>query len=740
MIKDIKIKNVASYDQKGIEITELKKFNFFFGHNGSGKTTISRIIQDINKYNESHINWVNNISIETYVYNKDFIQNNFSQTIKGVFTLGEGGIELEKLINETKNKKDELEKEKNEIQINLEGGENSVGLKKELENHQNKYNDIFWNIKKDKYQEFDAVFLKFHNKKKFMEEVSIKFEEIGKSETKNDIKKDVIKLKQIYKSVYEDELQVLDLVGEIDLSEMKKIEANSIFMKKIIGKNDVDIAEMINTLENSDWVRKGREYYKKNNSYCPFCQQSTTEKFRKDLDEFFDKSYERDLGIVLNLIKQYEYITGNLVQNFSSVENYKRFFEEPIFFKNLLDKFQRHIKDNLRIMRKKSSEPSSPFTINNIDQLETEIKSFIDLLNKEINRNNNLKNNLENEKNKLINNVWILFINENKIILGSYKSKKDELESKIKKQKELGENIEKDLNYINIEINKLESQIISIVPTINNINKILSNFGFNNFKLARDENDMNYKIIRNDGSDAQETLSEGEKNFLTFLYFYSLLSGGHSENNINSKKVVVFDDPISSFDSNVFLIVTTLIREVIKNENKLFDNIQQVFVLTHNTKFFHEIASNYKNMITKNATFWKIKKINDFSVIEKHAKKPIVDSYEALWQILKSEEKNKVVIANTMRRILETFVKFFYRNSVDKFIIDKFEGSEKMIYKSLISWLNFGSHSAINDEYFDSENDYSIEQYKKVFKNIFKLKNHEEHYNKMMSEDNENST
>ncbi|MBR8644248.1 AAA family ATPase [[Brevibacterium] frigoritolerans] len=36
---------------------------------------------------------------------------------------------------------------------------------------------------------------------------------------------------------------------------------------------------------------------------------------------------------------------------------------------------------------------------------------------------------------------------------------------------------------------------------------------------------------------------------MTFLYFYQLLKGSNSKEDINTEKVVVIDDPISSLDS-----------------------------------------------------------------------------------------------------------------------------------------------------------------------------------------------
>lgn len=43
MIKKIKIHQVATYTNP-VELTDIRKINFFFGSNGSGKTTISKLI------------------------------------------------------------------------------------------------------------------------------------------------------------------------------------------------------------------------------------------------------------------------------------------------------------------------------------------------------------------------------------------------------------------------------------------------------------------------------------------------------------------------------------------------------------------------------------------------------------------------------------------------------------------------------------------------------------------------
>ena len=88
MIEKIEIKNTATYINEVLD--NLSKVNFVYGNNGSGKTTISRIIREESKFPTSNIKWKDNTRLETLVYNSDFVEDNFqpSQEIKGIFTLG----------------------------------------------------------------------------------------------------------------------------------------------------------------------------------------------------------------------------------------------------------------------------------------------------------------------------------------------------------------------------------------------------------------------------------------------------------------------------------------------------------------------------------------------------------------------------------------------------------------------------------------------------------------------------
>ena len=92
MIEEIEIKSIATYDGATPEkLSDLKKVNFVYGSNGTGKTTIARVIANEAVHPCCTVKWRGGVPLETMVYNRDFIENNFNQSneLEGIFTLGE---------------------------------------------------------------------------------------------------------------------------------------------------------------------------------------------------------------------------------------------------------------------------------------------------------------------------------------------------------------------------------------------------------------------------------------------------------------------------------------------------------------------------------------------------------------------------------------------------------------------------------------------------------------------------
>ena len=218
------------------------------------------------------------------------------------------------------------------------------------------------------------------------------------------------------------------------------------------------------------------------------------------------------------------------------------------------------------------------------------------------------------------------------------------------------------------------------------------------------------------------------------MYFYHLLKGSFSEVDITIDRIVVIDDPVSSLDSDILFIVSTLIKGLMENARTTNTLIKQMFILTHNTYFFKEVTFNTNRSGQKlnEETFWVIRKINGSSKINGHSNNPIKSSYELLWQEIKQPIRCSLTIQNTMRKILENYFTFLGNIKKDD-MINLFQGEERLICQSLFSWVNDGSHHALDDLYVTQDQN-MIQTYLDVFKKIFEESEHGSHYQMMIGE------
>lgn len=725
MLSKITIKNVACFDEEKKEIDNLSKINFLYGANGSGKTTISKIIDNENFANECSVEWKDNSEIKSLVYNNEFVNNNFLQTeeIKGVFTLGEESKKIREQIKDIKEEIDELESD-------------IIGLNKtqknkidEKEQEEKEFTEKCWSLKQKYDEYFQEAFSGYRgNKNKFKEKICS--EANNKSELKT-----FEELKKKSETIFDEDLKIIEEINLVDSNGLNSLENNSIYKEKIIGKEDVDIAGMIKKLNNSDWVKQGINYYEKNNGICPFCQQETPSIFKKQLEEYFDDTYNEKISLIKQILTDYENKTQDIIKQIENILD----LENDFLDKNILSKekeiIETKISDNIKNIKNKLKEPSSIIEINSIVKNLNHFNNIIQEINKNIKEHNNLVINIKEEKTTLIFQIWHFLISEIEHDLKTYKSNLKGINKAIKSLDEKIKKLQGKTKTLSDKIEDLELEIRSIKPTINAINDTLKCFGFKNFKLEEAKQNGNYKIVRENGEDAKTTLSEGEKTFITFLYFYHLLHGSLDKSTpITADKIVVFDDPISSLDSNVLFIVSNLIKKIINEVRNDNGNIKQIFVLTHNVYFHNEvtyISNRESNNQRTDTSFWIIRKTKDTSIIQNYETNPIKTSYGLLWQEVK-EAKNipKITLQNTLRRIIENYFKLL--GGIDETdLLEKFEGEEKIICQSLLSWINQGSH-IINDDLFVENSIDNQDKYLEVFKKIFEKTDQLSHYNMMI--------
>lgn len=720
MIQEIRLHNIATYT-KPVTMRPLK-INFCYGSNGSGKTTLSNLLGDYETTSESEVTWERNNSLPVYVYNKRFVEDNFgeSKKINGIFTLGK----------ETKEDKEFIAQQQEEVKacekqiLTFSNSRDKLIIEKaKLDSD---FEAACWVMQQTYGKNFANALEGYRGSKKNFRDKSL--QEFPNMDEANPL--DLKTIGGLYAVAFGEQQEEYPLNLLIDTPAIIASEGSPMLAKKISGSAETPIGKFIEFLQNSDWVKQGIGYAAKTDGKCPYCQQLLPDTLQQDIEGFFDEVYEKECAALRVFQGQYEaYMDALLAQMKKisttpiSILDYELFNAEVSVLTAAISEGKKTIKDKL-------ASPATEANIDSVEPIALRINKIIEGFNVTIEKNNNIVRNQKKEQERCKKLLWQFFTYELRTIIRKYKTDcKDNaggiksLMDKIKEHEDKKEKHE-------MLKSEREEKLTSVVPTVNAINSILKRFGFDSFLIAENPTEKGtYIIIRPDGQDVGKTLSEGEYNFITFLYFYHLVYGSHEKIGISSDKVVVIDDPISSLDSNVLFIISTLVRGIVKDCYNGGKGIQQAFVLTHNV-YFHKEVSYWGSRETpspKLVAFWVVKKIGNVTDIINHPNNPIQTSYELLWSELQELDRTpRITIFNTLRRILEYYFNVIGGLNYDE-CIDSFGDEDKIICKALISCINDGSHFISDDFVMCYETD-AMENYLRIFRLIFENMGHGSHY------------
>ncbi|MGO8020215.1 AAA family ATPase [Rhizobium leguminosarum] len=727
MIEQISIDTVASYTGGAAILIQLRPINFIFGANGSGKTTISRVIAKPETYINSAITWTGGTPLECLVYNRDFVEENFTARMRGIFTLGHEDAETLRRIDDLKKEIDEILRTIRDRKHTLEGADGTGGKRKEHSELATVFQDACWKSKTQYEDRFREAFRGVLNSRaNFAERM------FGEFESNTATLKPLNELETRANTIFAEAKVRLERYSSLEASDGIALEADPILAKRVVGKEDVSISDMIKRLGNSDWVKQGLGYFRQNDDHCPFCQQATDDKFRRDLEDYFDESYQRDVEAISLLAIAYSEHSNGISRQLDHAVAVQVEDLDRTSLEQKAEVLRIKLALNIQHIARKKTEPSSKVELETVRQIVDEINAILADANEKVDEHNALIDNIVAERATLIAEIWRYIVEEAKITLEGYNTASRAVNNAIEGLTRGIAAKEQEKRDKSTALRELERQITSVQPTVNAINSLLGSFGFRNFKLATSgEGDRLYTVIRGDGSEARETLSEGEKTFIVFLYFYYLISGSVSESGMTNNRIVVIDDPVSSLDSDVLFIVSSLIRKLFARVLDQASTLKQIFVFTHNIYFHKEVTFDPKKQWQTKITFWVVRKKEDYSVIEGHAQNPIQTSYEMLWQEVRNENRSILTIQNTLRRILENY--FTILGNMDKDdIVNEFAGQEQQICNSLFSWVNDGSHSALEDLYLACDAA-TVDRFLQVFKKIFEVSGHSAHYDMMIA-------
>ena len=736
MITKIEISGVPPFMEKVVLETD-KKVNLIYGLNGTGKSTISNILFDIERGKRTNgvtIEYENGVSNEKsyklIVYNQQFVQESFyeSNEIKGIFSLSKDNAEAQYNIEKAKKERVKLEELKT-----IKKKEESDCLTI-IQNKRSNFQNELWKIKTD-YSGFGQPMdyclsgLKGDKSKLFDHFISISKSLDPPRRSIDEIKKDASELQR-------SDAQVLFEIPLIKF-DFTEIETNAILSKVIVGNKNSSVAELIKELNNSDWVRQGKNYLNSaqinKKQKCPFCQQETiTIDFIKEIESFFSEEYEKDLLLIKSLLKQYssqstqisrskafeEYIILHPIKN-----------EYELTFNTLLSVVKRNIKE----IEKKLEKPSLPIAIEVTKDIIRKLNDIIGKANHLIKAYNEKLKQKDIALAELKNEFWNVIRWQYDSRLVSYNQFEQSNQKQLEKLKKEINYIEEGLDHQERIILENQSKTINIEDAINNINEALLDMGIADFKIEK-YSDSLYKLSREGQTgDVFKSLSEGEKMIISLLYFIERCKGKESKDDIESKKIVVIDDPISSLSHiYVYNVGRLLLQEFTdaNTNNKNTTKYDQVFLLTHSLYFFYEMA------ITKrkdkedgyNQKLFRIQKNQQGSHIFEMKYSEIQNDYHAYWMIVKDSSAHPALIANCMRNIIEYFFSFVEKKELNNVFNEKELQVHR--FRAFNRYINRESHS-IGQNIFDIK-EFNYEDFKEAFKLVFELTGYEDHYKRMI--------
>ncbi len=754
-----------TFKSKKQEVENISLINFFYGNNGTGKSTVADTIY---KADSKRVDWEPGVGADSYtmmIFNQQFIDDNIQQygNLPGVYTISEEASTAQEDIDKieeaiTAAKKIEGEKEKAKADAGKKVEKLDKDIKDDLYEAADKYRQKYpLAINMQKATIFNAV-----------------------KEYDNPQQPDADEMTRLYNAAFADDSKDYDTYTIYeDFDVLDSIEDLSLLKKEIKSSGSTDYARLIKALNNMVWIDEGHKKYQNHEGNpehkCPFCGEPLPDDIDERIQSALDADYQSDMATLRALQGEYKKKADYLLYEIEKSNKPDDIYPgiDATEYDIQVSKIRGAIIANQQLIQDKINEPSKNVTIELINPLLVTLKEIVEKYNKLIEANNAVRKKIPSNQKKFKDMFYEQLALDFAVPMQRYSTERTTAESELTKaQNEYDDAVTKRRD---AEAKRDDIKVeIDTTKAIEEINAILKDVGFLGFRLVPHPTiKYAYVMERTDGSPAQNP-SEGEKNFIAFLYFYEKVKGygvvesssfisvdGEEKEVVsvpdNKQKIVVIDDPVSSMDSGTMYVVGNLVRDLVTNCEKAatsgVDAIAQLFIFSHNAFFFRGIAYNWaKNFEYVN--FYTIEKQDEKSSISISVKEtkhpdpkkawvndiPVKDNYNALWDEYRSA--NSVTsLTNIIRRILE----YYYlqmcgyegENIYAKVIDDNrklFTESELKVADSLLKYLDNEFHW-LNDGLYYSDSAITSDVCRRVFQKIFLYSGQDQHYRKMAQED-----
>ena len=706
MIEAIKkIDNLGVFDQykKESAIKPFGHLNLFYGMNGSGKTTLSRLFLALNEGESSHyseLKYQISTSPDSKIYkngqkyptkirvfNSDYIEENIGQIegkINPIYIIGKPQKDLIKEIEEHKAK------------LEISTGEKDANKKEKTtltKNRDKEFTDIAKVIGSVSGQT-TRQYRKPDAEKKFDDLKKSDDFKILTNEALEDYQNKV--QQKLSDEITPPNLEKMnpgcdDAAREILLSDAITIIAQKVQEICSQKSDSLAIERLQKNPDIAEWVEKGIELHSTHKSEtCEYCLQQLPENRIDAIAKHFNDSDHQLKGNIEAIITEIATLKENL-DNLSYGSEHELYEDLRDDYKNKVASFENskeqaisHLDEMKSILQEKLSKRTESYMpqIPNYDKRV--IGKAIKECNEVIDKHNTRTKEFEAFKKDVQDAIEKHHLSSIKENIDDIDCQIEDLNDRLKILND-GDGVEPGINELNKLISEKQSKIANTKEAADELNKYLQFFlGHENLKCKIEED--GYAIMRDSIPASQ--LSEGEKTAIAFIYFLVQLKDRDFK---MSEGIVVIDDPISSLDSNsIYQAFSFLKREVAE--------AKQVFLFTHNFDFLKLLIDWFKHEKEKESFYMLTKKESIASI--KHLDKVLLENateYAYLFKQLYNFKSDGTIgncyhISNIARKVLETFLEFYYSGKGsyhDKLKCVKFDDNKKA---SLFKFFNDTSH------------------------------------------------
>lgn len=641
----------------------LKQKNFIYGKNGTGKSTITQTISDL--FHATH---------DVRIFQGfDSVAEN---SVLNAISLGKENASIQPQIDQVSLQISELEKD---LIANDSRPDNLYARyqakKKEYKEQEKSINDNFRSSAsklKREHTDLTGVYYDIRNFKKDIECIENSVSSVLLSDTETEQLQQLMNQEEI-------KIETKQSFPNVDVSGF--LEATNEIITTELAKS---IILEFSTIEEQNWVRQGLNYHEKGD-VCAFCNNPISEQRLDQLNHYFSdnvKKFETRLSGAIEHLKSKKYEISKI--NVIEPSQFYPIYREQISVLNtsilkLIQKYTQFLDFLIETLEKRKSNlftTMSEISYKIPDSFESIKEQYgkIYVENKKYGQDLTIKK--EEAKNKLrlnLVNIELSGMNYSQEI-----SDLKDLGIEKKRLADEQKNNQNNLLALRTQKYDLISQTIDESIAAERINKALRSLGNHSFQLVlvSGEQKGQYTIKNIDGSTRDvDTLSTGEKNIVSFLWFLADLDNPSKKT--ENPQIIIFDDPMNSNDDTTQYLIISYLQDLINN---LSEN-QQLFILTHNIHFYLNVRYDWWRKAPKTKLTLHLKKIDGKSKILpiETQDKDLKTSYDALWTELRwlYQQDKPDFMLNPIRRIFETFSKF---NNISPSVLFKNDAEAKKLF------------------------------------------------------------